>query len=713
MIRGWRRLVDHAKLPLLRDGYALALNSGVTAVVGLVYWIVAAHVYSPRVVGINSAIISAMIFVAGVATLNLSNVLVRFLPEAGDNRRRLVLASYAVTTATAAALTACLTVGWIQLPQRLRFFETSVGLAPAFALATAAWCIFVLQDGVLTGIGRAVLVPVENGIFAVGKLLLLVVFATAMPTYGIFASWTLGMMLTVVGVNAVLLMRLLPSGRCRATTPSLVRSRAFAEYFAMDWACSIGWLAGTTLLPVVVTGVAGPATNATFALAWAVAFPLYAVAASIGTALVVHGASNPAELHELARRSARQGAVLLAAAVAVLVIAAPYALRLFGSEYAAGGATLLRLLALGALPNLVVALWVSQARVRRRLRGPAAILCGQAVLTLALVTPFLRAFGATGAGLAWLVGQTVVAGGILVVGRWKVRPRRGDARIARGLLGPVALRRIGTDSDISIVSTASRQLVKLGTSTSAKARLAAHADAVAGLRALPGLEAWRDLLPEITQAGDTWLVERVLPGVDGRRMPPERVLRATAEAMEPLYRLTAGRESDGVLTEWVRSRVSALERVSGTGGRAVVERLHADVAGRVTRTGWVHGDLWPGNVLLAPDGSAVTGLVDWESSRRNDVPIADLGHLLVCTRALATGRSLGSVVRRLADGRDELTALEWRIVRSVSEDPLSAATIARLGWLQHVSVRLAQVDAHPKGLWVHRTVRPVLGGVHL
>src|SRR5437588_13097426 len=77
------QFLEHVRIPLHRDGYALALNSAFTAVTGLFYWIIAAKTYSAHAVGLNSALISSMMFLAGIASLNLPNILVRFLPGSG------------------------------------------------------------------------------------------------------------------------------------------------------------------------------------------------------------------------------------------------------------------------------------------------------------------------------------------------------------------------------------------------------------------------------------------------------------------------------------------------------------------------------------------------------------------------------------------------------------------------------------------------------
>src|SRR5436853_3212603 len=100
------RFGAHVRVPLHRDAYALVANSGFTAVTGLLYWIVAAKAFSAHAVGLNSALLSSMMFLAGVAGLNLPNVVVRFLPEAGRDARRVVALCYVVVAAIGAVAAA-------------------------------------------------------------------------------------------------------------------------------------------------------------------------------------------------------------------------------------------------------------------------------------------------------------------------------------------------------------------------------------------------------------------------------------------------------------------------------------------------------------------------------------------------------------------------------------------------------------------------------
>jgi LysM repeat protein len=95
-----------------------------------------------------------------------------------------------------------------------------------------------------------------------------------------------------------------------------------------------------------------------------------------------------------------------------MLLGAPYLLQLFGRAYADEGAGLLRLLALGALPNLVNMLYLSVARVRNRVGVIVTVQAALCTLALALSYPLLHWYGIMGVGIAWLSSQTLVAAGI-------------------------------------------------------------------------------------------------------------------------------------------------------------------------------------------------------------------------------------------------------------------------------------------------------------
>ena len=71
------------------------------------------------------------------------------------------------------------------------------------------------------------------------------------------------MVVSVAGVNFLIFARLM-RGRDlqRSRARMSIRDRAFARYFAADYACSVAWLSTANLIPVIVTAVAGATANA-------------------------------------------------------------------------------------------------------------------------------------------------------------------------------------------------------------------------------------------------------------------------------------------------------------------------------------------------------------------------------------------------------------------------------------------------------------------
>jgi O-antigen/teichoic acid export membrane protein len=85
----------------------------------------------------------------------------------------------------------------------------------------------------------------------------------------------------------------------------------------------------------------------------------------------------------------------------------------FGKAYADEGAMLLRLLALGMIPNVVVSLGVSVARIQHNGRVVLSTQGAVCVLMLGLSLLLLPPLGIEGIGVAWLVSQSLVAAWLL------------------------------------------------------------------------------------------------------------------------------------------------------------------------------------------------------------------------------------------------------------------------------------------------------------
>jgi O-antigen/teichoic acid export membrane protein len=424
------RLNAHVRTPLFRNGYALLLSSALTSGLGMVYWIVAARAYTTEAVGLNSAVIAAMTLLAGVAQLNLMSALVRFIPGAGPATGRLVVSAYLIAMLMAVVVSLTFIGGLDTWAPALAFLRSSPLFILWFTLATMAWCIFVLQDNVLTGLRQAVWVPVENTAFAVAKIALLLVFAGGVPHYGVFASWTLPVGALLVATNALIFRRLIPK-HVQATQDQSVplKPTQVVKYVAVDYLGYLCTLASGTLLPLIVTREAGATANAYYFLSWQIAYALYLISPNMGASLVVEAAKDPAKLGTYSYRVFVQTARVVVPLAAIMALGAPAILRIFGDNYAQEGAMPLRLLALSAIPHLVNSLYISIVRVQRRMTAVVTTLASLCTLVLVLSFVLLPQYGITGVGTACLVGQSIVAVVVLLT---QLRPLWFSDRAGEG-----------------------------------------------------------------------------------------------------------------------------------------------------------------------------------------------------------------------------------------------------------------------------------------
>jgi Ser/Thr protein kinase RdoA (MazF antagonist) len=242
---------------------------------------------------------------------------------------------------------------------------------------------------------------------------------------------------------------------------------------------------------------------------------------------------------------------------------------------------------------------------------------------------------------------------------------------------------------------------------------------------------FRRLLPVLLKrgelAGHTYLLMSALPGVDARRVVSdrsarERMQKAVAAAIGTLHRETARQVvvDDTLADRWISrpvARISTLgvRRVAGRGDGPLRRRerqLRAALLGRSLTVSRIHGDLSPGNIRVLPDGSVVTGILDWETSADDHLPVLDVIQLLLATRVERGLGELGDVLRPLLKGECLKTAELELIERARAGPEAEAVTIPDLlvlAWLRHVAENLARSsDLYRHRWWIRRNIDNVV-----
>ncbi|MFH8345686.1 lipopolysaccharide biosynthesis protein [Streptomyces sp. NPDC018045] len=402
------RIAGGGGSPLFRNAYALMLNTGISGLLGLGFWLVAARYYTESAVGQGSAAIAAMKLLAGLTSLTLTGALARYIPVAGRATGRLVFRTYlggSLVVALAATVFLLTLDFW---GPSYRFLHGPVhGLG--FVVAVAAWSLLTLQDGVLTGLRSALWVPVGNLVFSAVKLALLIAFAAAIPLAGVFVSWVAAIGVSVLPLGWLVFRRLVPrhvkATERTARPPSL---REMGRFLAGDYTGSLFSLAVVYLVPVLVASQVSSADNAYFYITTTIGGTVNLLAINMGASLTVEGSHDPARLAENTRAALRRMARIMIPVCLFLFVCAPYILAVFGQGYADAATPLLRWFAVGAALRVVMEVYFAVLRAQSRTSGLAymqGLLC---VLVLGLTVLLLPRMGLTGAGVAEISSLAVI-----------------------------------------------------------------------------------------------------------------------------------------------------------------------------------------------------------------------------------------------------------------------------------------------------------------
>ncbi|MEW2133562.1 lipopolysaccharide biosynthesis protein [Streptomyces sp. NPDC005435] len=424
--------------PLFRNAYALMLNTGISAVLGLGFWLAAARYYSESAVGQGSAAIAAMKLLAGLTAVTLTGALARFIPVAGRHTGRLILRTYAGSSliVSLAAVVFLLTLN--EWGPSYRFLHGTVnGLG--FIAAVVAWNLLTLQDGVLTGLRSAPWVPVGNTVFSAVKLGLLVAFAVAIPAAGVFVSWVAAIATSVVPLGWLVFRRLVPrhveATKGHASPPSL---REIGRFLAGDYTGSLFSLAVVYLVPVIIASQVSSEDNAYFYITTTIGGTTNLLAINMGASLTVEGSHDPARLAANTRAALKRMARIMLPIATVLFVGAPWILGVFGPGYADAATPLLRWFAVGAVLRVVMETYFAVLRAQSRTAGLAwlqGLLCA---LVLGLTLVLLPRMGLTGAGVAEISSLAVIVA-IAAPKLWRtIRSGPRDAPPATGPDGDLA-----------------------------------------------------------------------------------------------------------------------------------------------------------------------------------------------------------------------------------------------------------------------------------
>lgn len=413
------RAQGEAHRALTRGGVALISNSALTSILGVVYWLAAAHLMSRADLGRGSSLLSALWTVSALSQLNYARALPGLLPRAGGGAGRLLAVAYTRVVVVGVVLGLAFAIGAPVLNSKLSYFTEIPAFAVIFSLSVPVYSIFNLEDAVLATVRRAMIIPFENSTFGVLKLVLLFGLTyggTGSPSMVIVASWILPLILIIVPINVYLFRRAVPQAAQTFPPAATGPRQGGARWVRYDLIGYLFWLLGTLPLPVLAVSVLGPVQTAAFTVPFTIATAIDVLTLNLGNTLTAEMTRAQGRFSTPTTQFVWRVWAIIAVACVGLIATAPYVLDLFGAQYRQAGTTVFQVLMLASLPRSVMFFSIAAARARAgsgrgRARGPLILVLQgtTSVSTLAISLLAMHSLGILGMAVGWSAGSALGA----------------------------------------------------------------------------------------------------------------------------------------------------------------------------------------------------------------------------------------------------------------------------------------------------------------
>lgn len=397
-VRGmWQQNKD-----LLRNGGSLIVTTGLSALFGFVYWVVAAREFSPEAVGYAAAAISLQMLLGTVGEFGLGTMLIGELPSRRGGGG-LTIASIIASGTGSVVLGLVFPLVAVLFGSHFPEITGSPTRLALFAVGVALVAMMVVFDDATLGLMRGGVQMSRNLAMSVLKLALLPIAAIMLHDafgVGIVLTWVIG---TVLSVPVALVM--LKRGNTRIFhRPDWTQLRQLSKLaMAHNW-LNLAIATPPRIIPVLVTVFVSPSANAVFYVAWMLASFLYMVPQCLSIVLFAIASAAPDVIAEKLRFVLRLSLYIGIPGMAALALLSRFVLEIFGPNYARTATIPLLLLILCYIPGLPKAVYIAVCRSQHRV--------GQAAIVLAIGGLCEAGSAIIGAKVDGLIG---VCAGYLIV----------------------------------------------------------------------------------------------------------------------------------------------------------------------------------------------------------------------------------------------------------------------------------------------------------
>lgn len=379
------------------------LSTAIMSVIGFVFWIINARLFSEEQIGITTSLVATVGLIGGLSQLGFNNSLIRYLPKE-ENK-----ADDINTILTVVLLTSF--IAGIILILFLPYFSSTLNqfsknnswflYFTIFFICIAA--INGLTDSIFLAFKSAKYTLIINTVMSVIKVSLPLVLFTY-GTIGLMGSFILSILVALILSLWVIHVKFHIKIKLQIKRDVLRKLAHFS--FGNYIANLIGGLP-STLLPIFILNTLGPKMAAYFYMPMMIANFLYIIPGSTARSMFAEGSYNEDNIRQYIKKSLFLILVIMIPVIMVIFLFGKYVLLTFGKNYSSEGTNLLYLLTIsGIFVSINSIIWIILV-IKKKMKL-MIIISSVSTVAIFLYIYLLREYQLTGVGVGWLLGQVTI-----------------------------------------------------------------------------------------------------------------------------------------------------------------------------------------------------------------------------------------------------------------------------------------------------------------
>jgi O-antigen/teichoic acid export membrane protein len=384
---------------LYRNAIYLMLSTCISSLLGFLFWIIYARIFTPNQIGIATTLIAVSLFISNISQLGFNNSLIYYLPKSKDKNK---LINATLTTSSTFALLATLVfLGGISFfSPKLLFILNYPFFIIAFIIGTIFLLLNSLSEPIFISYRSTKYIFIKNTVYSLIKISLPILFV-AYGSLGLFNSYNISVIVTAV-LAFILLYKYFNYRLTFVYSYKLLKM--LLRFSVINYFSAIMGMLQTLIIPIMIVNLISPKVAAYYYIVDLFINFLGIVPGVITQALFAEGTHEPNNIKKLILKSALLIFAILIPAIIILVLFGKYLLLAFGKQYSEEGIKFLQIVSFSAIFTSINYLITTILNIKADLKKILFMSIFGSLLMILLTYLFIP-YGLVGVGYGILISE--------------------------------------------------------------------------------------------------------------------------------------------------------------------------------------------------------------------------------------------------------------------------------------------------------------------